>query len=189
MNAGKKHQFIYGLITLLSMLGIMMFMAMELGNGLNSTNLFNTYSLQADAWRQGRLDLGQNYPWLELAIFEGKYYCSFPPFPSYVLFPFTFFFGSNTPDFIIMYVVNIILTFYLYKLALRIGVKPWIAMFLTLFVTFGANTLFIMQEPSVWFFAQLLCMATAVMAIYYAYIGKGGCALFWWACSVGCRPM
>lgn len=189
MNAEKKQQLEYAVITLFSMLGIMVFMASMLGNGLSTDNPYNTYSLQADSWRQGRLHLGHDYPWLELAIFEGKYYCSFPPFPSYVLFPFTFFYGSDTPDFRIMYVINILLTVYLYKLALKLGTSPQAAMFLTLFVTISANTLFIMQKPSVWFFAQLLCVTTAVMAIYYAYIGKGSIALFWWACSVGCRPM
>lgn len=189
MSAEKKQQLEYAVITLLSVIGAMILMAVMQGNGLSSDNPYNTYSLQADSWRQGRLHLGQDYPWLELAIFEGKYFCSFPPFPSYVLFPFTFFCGSNTPDFVIMYLANIILTLYLYKLALKLGVEPEIAMFLTLFVTVGANTIFVMQKPSVWFFAQLLCITTAVPAIYYAYIGKGGWALFLWACSVGCRPM
>lgn len=189
MGVEKKQQFEYGLVTILTMLGVMVFMAAMLGNNIGSDNPYNTYALQADSWRQGRLHLGQDYPWLELAIFEGNYYCSFPPFPSYVLFPFTFFFGSDTPDFAIMYVVNILLTVYLYRLALKLGTKPQIGILLTLFVTIGANTLFIMQEPSVWFFAQLLCFVTAVMAIYYACTGKGGLSLFWWACSVGCRPM
>lgn len=189
MMEEKKQQLAYLVITILSMLGIMMFMSAMLGNGLHSDNPYNTYALQADSWRQGRLHLEQDYPWLELAIYRGNYYCSFPPFPSYVLFPFTFFYGNKTPDFTIMYIVNLIMTMYLYKLALKLGVAPQSSMFLTLFATLGANTLFIMQEPSVWFFAQLLCVTTAVMAIYYAYCGKGCLALFWWACSVGCRPM
>lgn len=189
MSVEKKKNLEYGIIVVLTMLGVMIFMAMMLGNRVGSDNPYNTYALQADSWRQGRLHLGQDYPWLELAIFDGKYYCSFPPFPSYVLLPFTFFFGSNTPDYAIMYIVNILLVIYLYKLLLKLGVEAKSSLLLTLFVTVGANTLFIMQEPSVWFFAQLLCFMTAVMAIYFAYAGKGAFALFWWACSVGCRPM
>ena len=45
------------------------------------SNPFNSFTLQACSWLKGRLDLGENYPWLELAIYEGKYYVSFPPFP------------------------------------------------------------------------------------------------------------
>lgn len=179
----------YGIVTVLSIVAVMILMAMFLGNNIWSGNPYNTYALQADSWRQGRLHLGQDYPWLELAIYNGKYYCSFPPFPSYVLLPLTFIFGSNTPDFTIMYMVNVLLTVYLFRLAIKLGTNGATAMFMTLFVTVGANTLFIMQEPSVWFFAQLLCFTTATMAIYYAYEGKGGVAMFWWACSVGCRPM
>ena len=63
-----------------------------------TVNDYRSYSLQACAWLQGRLDLGQDYPWLELAIYEGKYYVSFPPFPSYVLLPFAAVFGEHTPD-------------------------------------------------------------------------------------------
>ena len=61
-------------------------------------NPYNSYVLQACSWLEGRLDLGRDYPWLELAIHEGKYYVSFPPFPSYVLLPFAAVFGTAAPD-------------------------------------------------------------------------------------------
>ena len=51
-----------------------------------SSNSYNSYLLQTLSWLEGRLDLGQNYEWLELAIFEGKFFVSFPPFPSFVYF-------------------------------------------------------------------------------------------------------
>ena len=61
---------------------------------------YDSYMLQARSWVKGRLDLGQNYPHLELAIYppppdvDGvipdycKYYVSFPPFPSFLMLPF-----------------------------------------------------------------------------------------------------
>lgn len=48
---------------------------------------YNSYILQAQSWLEGRLDLGRDYPYLELAIFNNKYYVSFPPFPSYAMLP------------------------------------------------------------------------------------------------------
>ena len=51
-----------------------------------SGNPYNSYLLQALSWLDGRLDLGSNYEWLELAIYNGKYFVSFPPFPSICLF-------------------------------------------------------------------------------------------------------
>ena len=54
----------------------------------NAENPYRSYALQTQSWLEGRLDLGQDYPWLELAIYEDRYYVSFPPFPSYVMLPF-----------------------------------------------------------------------------------------------------
>ena len=79
----------YGIVTVFSVMVFLVLMSLLTGKGITDDNAYNTYALQADSWRQGRLDLGQNYPWLELAVYNGKYYCSFPPFPSYVLFPLT----------------------------------------------------------------------------------------------------
>ena len=42
---------------------------------------YNSYILQAEAWTKGQLDLGKDYPYLELAIYKGKYFLSFPPLP------------------------------------------------------------------------------------------------------------
>ena len=60
----------------------------------------DSYTLQALAWRNGEVCLtnGQDYPWLELAIYNGKYYVSFPPLPSVLMLPLTFVFGENTPN-------------------------------------------------------------------------------------------
>ena len=68
------------------------------GHWATEENPYRSYALQACAWLNGRLDLGKDYPWLELAIYEGKYYVSFPPFPSLVLLPFAAVLGTNTPD-------------------------------------------------------------------------------------------
>ena len=32
-----------------------------------------SYALQARRWLEGHLDLGEDYPWLELAIYRGRY--------------------------------------------------------------------------------------------------------------------
>lgn len=188
-KTNNKKYWEYMLITLLTILGVFYLMSLLMGFRLTDSNAYNTYALQADSWRQGRLDLGQDYPWLELAIFEEKYFCSFPPFPSYILFPLTFLFGSQTPDYYLLLLFDLLAAVYLYKLSVKLGGNEETAVLLTIFVTVGANTLFVMVSPSVWFFAQLICFATAVMAIYYAKSGRGALSLFFWAASVGCRPM
>ena len=44
------------------------------------------------------LPLPEDVPYLELAVYGGDYYVSFPPVPSLLLLPLTFFFGMDTPD-------------------------------------------------------------------------------------------
>ena len=80
---------------------------------------YNSYSLQARSWLEGRLDLkdGADLPWLELAIRDGKYYVSFPPFPSMVLLPFVMIFGVNTPDTLLAFAAAALACFHAVRLA------------------------------------------------------------------------
>ena len=61
---------------------------------------FDTYTRQALAWRQGDMHIknGDMLTWLELAIYDDKYYVSFPPVPSVFMLPWTFIFGLETPN-------------------------------------------------------------------------------------------
>ena len=68
------------------------------GDSFFGPSYYNTYTLQALAWRDGRCFLSQDYPALELAIYQGNYYVSFPPLPSLALLPLTVLFGADTPD-------------------------------------------------------------------------------------------
>lgn len=43
---------------------------------LTSHSSYDSYTLQALAWREGRLDLGENYHWLELAIVNDEYFAT-----------------------------------------------------------------------------------------------------------------
>ncbi|MBR5152289.1 MAG: hypothetical protein IKW60_02010 [Clostridia bacterium] len=152
-------------------------------------NIYNSFSLQSARWLQGHLDLGQDYPWLELAIYHGRYFVSFPPFPSYVMLPFSLFFGANTPDGWIALCISFLGAFYTYRLFRHFDRSEESATFWTLFIMVGSNLLYITVNGWVWFLAQNLCFALSVMALYYALCAKGGLSLAFWACSVGCRPM
>lgn len=152
-------------------------------------NGYNSYALQADAWLHGRLDLGQDYPWLELAIYQGRYYVSFPPFPSCLLLPFSLFCGTHTPDGIISLMVSLAGIWTCVSLARKAGQSPVQAVLLTLCLYLGTGYLFIALTPAVWFFAQTLCFNLCILALYFAMTARGGWSLAFWACAVGCRPM
>ena len=168
----------------LALLPVMMFT----GHWPTHHNPYNSYTLQACAWLEGRLDLGRDYTWLELAIVDGRYYVSFPPFPSYVMLPFAALFGENTPDGLIALSVTLLSVVYaclLYNSMRRDrNGLMWV-----LFLLLGTGYLFICFTGYVWFIAQNLCFALSLMAIFHALKGQGGVSLTCWACAVGCRPM
>lgn len=153
-----------------------------------NSNAYNSYALQANSWIHGKLDLGQNYSHLELACYKGKYFVSFPPFPSVILVPFAFLFGTSTPDHLISLISISIGAIYTYQLLKETGKTNRSSFFWTLFLVIGTNVLFLSVNAWVWFFAQNLSFTLSMMAIYYGKKGKGVSSLFLWAASVGCRP-
>lgn len=150
-------------------------------------NAYNSYILQAQSWLEGRLDLGKDYPYLELAIFGGKYYVSFPPFPSYIMFPFVAI-GFDNCDGFISFISAIAAAYYAVRILNYFGKEGYESIFWALFITIGSNWLFTACVPWVWFIAQNMAFTLSLMAIYYALKGKAGLSLAFWACSVGCRP-
>ena len=94
--------------TFLSILLAMVIVAAFTGQWPTADNTYRSYLLQAMSWLEGRLDLGRDYPWLELAIYEGKYFVSFPPFPSYVLLPLAAIWGMNTSEGLVAWVVTLL---------------------------------------------------------------------------------
>lgn len=148
---------------------------------------YNSYILQAQSWLKGRLDLGQNYSHLEIAVFNGKYYISFPPFPSYVMLPFVLI-GWNSCDGIIAFITSLTGAVYAYKILTHFSIDGKRAVFFSLFLTIASNWLLTAHIAWVWFIAQNMAFTLSLMAIYYALKGKAGLSLSFWACSVGCRP-
>ena len=155
----------------------------------NRDNPYKSYSLQTMAWLNGRLDLGQDYPWLELAIFQERYYVSFPPFPSLVLLPFCLIFGVDTPDHWMMLALLCISTVYAQKLYRLVRQSDEDESLWVLFLIAGNGLLNISLQGWVWHMAQGMCFTLSLMALYYAHEGKGGVSLTCWMAAVGCRPM
>ncbi|MGN0182257.1 MAG: hypothetical protein ACI4DP_07615 [Candidatus Ornithomonoglobus sp.] len=149
---------------------------------------YNSYMLQARSWLEGRLDLGKDYPYLELAVFEGKYFVSFPPFPSYLMFPFALIHWYTADGFIAL-ASAIIGAVYAFKIMELYGIKKERAVFFAAFLTIGSNWIFTAQTAWVWFIAQNLAFTFSLMALYYAADSKIGLSLTFWACAVGCRPL
>lgn len=162
------------------------------GNWVLNSNVYNSYSLQARRWLDGFLDLGQNYEHLELAIFEGKFFVSFPPFPSVVLLPFVLIFGTATPDHLITCVCGIIGAIYIYKIARHFEITSPLSIMLALLATVASNFLFVGANGGVWFIAQTMSFTFTTISLYFAINdnkNNGWLSLLFWAFAVGCRPM
>ena len=147
---------------------------------------YNSYILQAQAWLEGRLDLDINYEHLELAIFEGKYFVSFPPMPSILCLPFVAL-GWTSCDGAIAFISAVLGAVFAYRLASEYT-EDKTAVILALLVTVGSNWLFTSVNAWVWFFAQNLAFTFTVASLFYAKKGKAGISFALWACAVGCRP-
>ena len=173
------------LTVLLAMLSISAFTGFWPWSG----NPYSSYILQAQSWLRGRLDLGQDYAWLELAIRDGKYYVSFPPFPSYVLLPFVALFGENTPDTLIAWAVTMIGVVTAVRMCILLGASVRSSVFWSLFLYLGSGYLFIGQTSWVWFIAQTMAFTLSLLSLTCALENRGGFSLTFWACSVGCRPL
>jgi hypothetical protein len=158
-----------------------------LGGTLLSHSSWDSYTLQALAWRDGRLGLGQDYPWLELAVYQGDWYVSFPPLPTLVMLPLTFIFGQNTPNNLVMalYAMG---TAALAYFALLYVLRPRAAAFTALFTVWGSNMLWMSTNGGVWFQAQALNMLLLTAMALCALKGRRKLAYALVALAVGCRP-
>ena len=158
--------------------------------GITSTT-YNSYTLQAQAWLQGKINV-PNYSHLELALYQGKAYVSFPPFPSVVMVPFVIVFGKETPDTLIGIFFLSIGIFYAYKLARNFIDSISTALFLAFFVAISSNIIFLMHDAGwVWFFAQILSFTFTMMALYYATTNTSYYFYFSYlflAFAIGSRP-
>ena len=174
------------MIVLLTWIGIEMLLNVD----IFAHEPHDSYTLQALAWRRGMLSLGQDYPWLELAVFNGDYYVSFPSVPALVMLPLTFLFGENTPNTLITGLYFLGSYFAAYALARRFR-KAQDAQFMALFMTLGCNMLQFSLLGGVWNQAQLLSfLLTTLCAL--GLTGESpaewGVGLGCLALSVGCRP-
>ena len=172
---------------LLAVLGIYIILYLYC-DGILSKNPYNSYTKQCIAWLSGRLDLGQDYAWLELAIFEGKYYVSFPPFPSYVFLPFVLIFGENNPESLLNVLVALAGVSYCALIAVEYNVSERYAAMLPVFLYAGNAVFPIALTNGVWFIAQNMALTFSLMSLYYAKKGRKGLSLFLLCCASGCRP-
>ena len=168
--------------------------------GLNQSRFFgrgtfDSYTLQALAWREGRVDLAENWLNLELAVYNDRVYVSFPPVPTVPVWILTFFFADQVPSGLVAFAYFLLCYPAAYALARRWFAAPHAAAF-SVFLLVGGSVLDLGVSSTyytggVWYQAQLLGLLLTLLAFLGATDarrlrqGLGFAAL---ALAVGCRP-
>ncbi|MBQ7519555.1 MAG: hypothetical protein IJU12_04480 [Clostridia bacterium] len=164
------------------------FFCLRIGKSAAGSSGYFTYTLQALAWRRGAFSLGQDYPWLELAVFEGDWYVSFPPVPSIPLFFLTFLYGDATPDNLLVKLYVLAGCLAVYHMLKNAGYDKLSSVGFSLLCSFAGCLLSLTTEGAVWFQAQTLAFALSCLAVCCMYTGKPTPSLLFYALAVGCRP-
>lgn len=172
---------------------IYLLMAFGLGLNLFAHSEYDSYTLQALRWREGHIALAGDYPWLELAIYEGRYYVSFPPFPVLLMLPLTFLFGANVPSMLVNFVLFLLSVYTGFRIARNLNRAPGEAALFAVGWAAGCNLLEVSLYGGVWNIAQGLSFLLTMLCAYgltameteprWRYI-----APICIACAVGCRP-
>lgn len=181
--------------TLMALLLVMAAGYLLLGDLLGGTlfihDPYDSYTLQTWNWLHGRMyiESGDTYDWLELAVFNGRYYLSFPPVPSVVLLPFVLIWGLDTPNNALACLYGLTCAALAYRIMRRRDRSPRTAAFWALFTVWGSNMLWMTINSGVWFQAQALCMAFCLGAVLAAMNGRRALSTTLLALAVGCRPL
>lgn len=163
-----------------------------LGQGLLSHCDYDSYTRQAAAWWQGQNNLPGNVSWLELAQYNGRYYVSFPPFPSVIQFLLYPFFGMNTPDNLINTLFGFASFVLIYRYMMRRGESGTLSSLTALLMTIGSNLFYLSLTGWVWFSAQTQAFFFSVLAVYLVDSRKPVAWYFSFLClgvAFVCRPM
>ena len=150
---------------------------------------YPSYLLQAQAWLRGRIALEQSYDYLELAIYNGGYYVSFPPVPAIPMLLWTLIWGDNVPGGLFQKIyVAIACLAALSALLRRPRVRAGDCVAWAIFICLSSALLPISLVGAVWFEAQILAFLFSISAIAAIRRNRPTFSCLFYALSVGCRP-
>lgn len=150
---------------------------------------YNSYQLQAQAWLNRRMCLDQNYEYLELAVYEGSYYVSFPPAPSIPWVIWTLLMGENVPGGLIQKLYIAIACMVVCSELIRSkGISPLQGALRAAGICLCSAMLPVGLVGGVWYEAQILAFLCAVGAIAAIRRGHPTLCCLLYALAVGCRP-
>lgn len=159
------------------------------GGTLLGQNAYDSYALQAQNWLAGRNDIaqGEQYPWLELAVYQGRYYLSFPPVPSVLALPWLLVLGWH-PANLVVALWGLLTGAGVFACFWQRGAAPQACAFHAVFTVLGSNFCWLSTSGGVWMQAQVAALALCVWAVWAFLRGRFSVCSFLLALAVGCRP-
>lgn len=174
------------------------------GRGPDTHCDYDSYTRQAAAWWNGSASLpapSETDPvligfraetsWLEIAEYNGRFFISFPPFPSVIQFILYPVFGMDMPDNLINTLFGLGSFILIYSFLIKRNFSGFAASALALLMTAGSNLLYLSATGWVWFSAQTQSFFFSALAVYLIY-SKKKAAWYFSFLSLGiafaCRP-
>lgn len=169
---------------------LMIFAGMCLVSGTDpSVYQYKSYLLQAQAWLRGETHLDRNYEYLELAVYEGRYYVSFPPVPSVPMVLYTLIWGDDVPGGLFQKIyIALACLIVLSEIQRSKRMKQRECVAWAILLCLGSAMLPISLVGGVWYEAQILAFLFSVSAIVAMRRRKPLLSCLCYALSVGCRP-
>ena len=133
---------------------------------LNFDTPWKHFSDQTQSFLHGRLDANPlDFDKHDYVIKDGKYYWPEGPFPSVLLLPFQFLFGSNFQQGIMQLILIVILLLSLFKLARIKEFNFPDSLYLTAAFLMGSPVVGLIVDPKSWFFAQVVTVTTLTLLL------------------------
>ena len=133
---------------------------------LNFDTPWKHFSDQTQTFLHGRLDANPlDFDKHDYVIKDGKYYWPEGPFPSVLLLPFQFLFGSNFQQGIMQLILIVILLLSLFKLARIKEFNFPDSLYLTAAFLMGSPVVGLIVDPKSWFFAQVVTVTTLTLLL------------------------
>ena len=167
-----------------------LYIALSVCSGVDPASyIYKNYLLQAQAWLRGETCLDQNYEYLELAVYQGRYFVSFPPVPSIPMLLYTCIWGDGVPGGLFQKLyVAVACLIVLSELQRTRRMRPGDCVAWAIFLCFASAMLPVTLVGGVWYEAQILAFLFSVSAIVAVRRGRCTLACLTYALSVGCRP-
>ncbi len=185
---GKKRGAAAVVLMVAAFIALLVLARLRAGYPLLAPSGYNTYTLQALAWRDGRTFLPEDVPHLELAVYEGRYYVSFPPVPSLFIYPLTFLFGDAVPDGLLVTLYSLAALLILYAALRRGGFSEFMAAFWAFTLVFSSSLMPLAFSGAVWHQAQMLGFLLILASVNLMMRDHPLPGLLCFALAVGCRP-